>query len=264
MARLLKMTGPCNTTAIVAEIEKKSQSVFGSWFGPERTYHEIVCQVADKLDIWYIRSETTAEVEVRIARKVLQTMWEKMTPAQRQQMEEQLSDVVQQLDDKGIRLAQSSGLFTLLLAGKLSGFGIYLLASTSLGAITGTLGVALPFAVYTTMSSMIAVVLGPVGWSAAALFAIWKLTGPDYPFLIQAILYVMMLRTKDNDPSQPGVAQPRPLPPSPPPITTETLPWEQRLEQHSQDVYHKPFDELNGAQQQTVFLEVHNREEEGK
>ena len=39
------------------------------------------------------------------------------------------------------------------------------------------------------------------------------------------------------------------------------LSWEQRLEQRSQDVYHKPFDELNGAEQQAVFLEVHNREE---
>ena len=76
-------------------------------------------------------------------------------------------------------------------------------------------------------------------------------------------LYVQQHWPPDDGPSMPGagVAQPRPLPPSPSP-TTRTLSWEQRLERHSQDVYHKPFDELNGAQQQAVFLEVHNREEE--
>ena len=49
------------------------------------------------------------------------------------------------------------------------------------------------------MSSAIAVILGPAGWGAAALFALWKLTGPDYPLLLRAILYVMMLRVKQEE-----------------------------------------------------------------
>jgi uncharacterized protein YaaW (UPF0174 family) len=199
LAEILEMTGPCRSTDIMAEIEKKSQSIFSNLLGPNRTYHEIVCQVADKLKVFYLRSETTAEIEVDIARRVLRDMWNKMTPAEQQQVEKKLQDVAQQLDDSGVLLAQSSGIFTLLLAGKLSGFGVYLLASTSLGAITGALGVALPFVVYTTMSSAIAVILGPAGWGAAALFALWKLTGPDYPLLLRAILYVMMLRVKQEE-----------------------------------------------------------------
>ena len=76
-----------------------------------------------------------------------------------------------------------------------------------------------------------------------------------------AKLAIDLQRYRGNGPAMPGVAQPRPLPPSPPLLTTDILSWEQRLEQRSQDVYHKPFDELNGAEQQAVFLEVHNREE---
>ena len=198
LARLLEMDGPCHSMAIMACLEDKSQSLFGTLFGPERSYHAIVCQVADKLAVWYPGHETTAEIEVRIAQKVLRTMWDKMTPAQRHQMEERLRDVAQQRDDSGTLLAQSSGIVALLLAGKLSGFGVYLLASTSLGAVTGALGIALPFAVYTTMSSAIAVVLGPVGWIGAGLFVLWKLTGPHDEYLLRAILYIAMLRAKQQ------------------------------------------------------------------
>ena len=48
------------------------------------------------------------------------------------------------------------------------------------------------------MSSTIAVVLGPVGWIGVGLFVLWKLTGPNYPRLIRAILYIAMLRARQQ------------------------------------------------------------------
>jgi uncharacterized protein YaaW (UPF0174 family) len=51
-----------------------------------------------------------------------------------------------------------------MLAAKMSGFGVYLLASTVLGSLTKALGLTLPFAVYMGMSQAIALVLGPIGW----------------------------------------------------------------------------------------------------
>ena len=181
--------------SIVSAFGDNSQSVFGSVLGSERSYREIVVQAAKKLDVQHLPHETVAEIEVRIARKVFETVWEKMTPEQRQQMEEELKRTAQQFD-KGGALLGSASIFGALTAAQLSGFGVYLLASTSLGALTATLGVTLPFAVYTTMSSAIAVIIGPAGWIGMALLAIWKLTGPNYKRLIPAILYVAMLRSK--------------------------------------------------------------------
>lgn len=164
--------------------------------GNEPSYLQIIVQVAKKLDIDYT-GLTTKEIEVRIAQKVLQTVWEEMTPEQRTQMETELRQVAQEFDKEGALLLSGS-IFATLTAAKLSGFGVYLLASTSLSALTGAIGVTLPFVAYTTMSSAIATILGPVGWIGAGLFAIWKLSGPNYKRLIPAVLYVSALRAQQQ------------------------------------------------------------------
>ena len=160
----------------------------------------MVKQVAKKLDIPSSGVETK-DLEVRIVRHVLQTVWEKMAPEEKEKMEDELRRAAQEFD-KGRALAESASIFTALTTANLSGFGVYLLASTSLSALTSTLGITLPFVVYTTMSSAIATILSPVGLIGAGLFAIWKLTGPNYKRLLPAIVYVSMLRSKQEQPEE--------------------------------------------------------------
>ena len=179
---------------IADAFDKNSKNIFVYHFTDQPSYSQIVEQVAEKLDIEHA-GLTTKDLEVRIAQKVLRTVWEEMTPEQRTQMETELRQVAQEFD-KGGALLSSGSIFATLTAAKLSGFGVYLLASTSLGALTGAIGVTLPFAVYTTMSSAIATILGPVGWIGAGLFAIWKLSGPNYKRLIPAVLYVSALKAQ--------------------------------------------------------------------
>jgi hypothetical protein len=57
----------------------------------------------------------------------------------------------------------------LLGAAQLSGFGVYLLASSTIGAFTSLVGVTLSFAFYTGMSSVISVVIGLVGLLLAVI-----------------------------------------------------------------------------------------------
>lgn len=170
-----------------------AQSIFSF---DQPSYSQIVEQVAEKLDIEHA-GLATKDLEVRIAQKVLWTVWDEMTPEQRTQMETELRQVAQEFD-KGGALLSSGSIFATLTAAKLSGFGVYLLASTSLGALTGAIGVTLPFAAYTTMSSAIATILGPVGWIGAGLFAIWKLSAPNYQRLIPAVFYVSALRAQQE------------------------------------------------------------------
>ena len=174
------------------------QSIFGYIFSSDPTYKTIVQQIAKKLNVKYGEFTPIGRLEIRIAQKIMETVWEKMTPKQRKKMEAEMRKTAQEFDNTG-SLIGSVGIFGTLTAAQLSGFGVYLLASTSLGAITGAIGITLPFAVYTTMSSAIAVIIGPVGWIGAGLFAIWKLTGANYKRLIPAILYLCVLRAKQKN-----------------------------------------------------------------
>ena len=71
-----------------------------------------------------------------------------------------------ELEKAGLDKNQISSLsgITALGAAQLSGFGVYLLASSTVGAITSVLGITLPFAFYTGMYSVISFVIGPVGF----------------------------------------------------------------------------------------------------
>lgn len=70
------------------------------------------------------------------------------------------------LEKRGLTRAQAtslSGLAT-LGAAQASGFGVYLLASSTVGTVASLVGVTLPFAFYSTLSTAISYVIGPVGF----------------------------------------------------------------------------------------------------
>lgn len=89
--------------------------------------------------------------------------------------------------------AMTAGALTIA---NLSGFGLYLASSTALGAITSAVGVTLPFAAYTGLSSALSVIIGPIGWAALGLWVAHKLGKPDPFKLISIVLLVSNLRLR--------------------------------------------------------------------
>jgi uncharacterized protein YaaW (UPF0174 family) len=78
------------------------------------------------------------------------------------------------------------------------GFSTYVAASTALGFVTQIVGVTLPFAAYTGLSSTIAFTLGPAGWLGAGAWALWNLTDTDWKKLTPALIYLSTLRNQKN------------------------------------------------------------------
>ena len=186
LADILEAESP-HSEHIVEAFQWNCQSIFGYLAGSDPSYSQIVQQVAEKLDINPV-SVPVEELEVKIARKVLKTAWEKMTPEQKEEMETEFRRVAQKFDEDG-ELTGSESIFAALTDAQLSRFGVYLLSSSTLGTLKDVVGVTLklPF-----------IVAGPVGWVGVGLFAIWKLTGANYKRLIPAILYVSALRAKQQ------------------------------------------------------------------
>ena len=116
--------------------------------------------------------------------------WKKLDPDKQVLFEEKLSKDL----GKGYlpEILGSGGILT----AHASGFGIYLASSTLVGAITHTLGVAIPFAFYTTMSSSIAFFIGPAGGALVAISLLRKLFGPNYEKIAKAVLIIAGARVE--------------------------------------------------------------------
>jgi hypothetical protein len=79
-------------------------------------------------------------------------------------------------------------------AAQISGFGVYLLGSTVLGAINGALGLGLGFGAFTGLSSLISTVIGPIGWASLGVSALMKLAAPNYKKLLPVVIFIAAAR----------------------------------------------------------------------
>lgn len=90
--------------------------------------------------------------------------------------EEELESILKQSDENLKKQAKQMGVSFIpaagIVAGELSGFGIYLATTTGLGAISSAIGVTFPWAVYQGASTFLGFVLGPIGWTLAGATAL--------------------------------------------------------------------------------------------
>ena len=125
-------------------------------------YPEFMRRIAKKRDIILPVTGTILEKEKFLFQEISKQNLENMPVDQREKLQQEL---LLKAKEKGLSSSEIASITTLagIGAAQLSGFGIYLLASSTLGAISSVVGVGLPFAFYTGMSSAISFVIGPVG-----------------------------------------------------------------------------------------------------
>ncbi|MDR1279869.1 MAG: hypothetical protein LBK99_03490 [Opitutaceae bacterium] len=171
-------------------------------------YKRLVTDVADHLDIkwepllngreW--SQIPSSEIETAIVAEAFRKMWSNLTHEQQERLAKDLAEKSGDPDFTKHVIAGGA----LFLAG-LGGFQIYLLASTLVGGLTSLLGITLPFVVYTTMSRIIGIALGPAGWGLLAASILWECTRASWSRLIPGIVFVAYIRhrisTKQGLPS---------------------------------------------------------------
>lgn len=135
----------------------------------------------------------TQEIEAAVVAKLFHDMLNQLSPEQQQKV---VMEMQRESDDPRFEALLLGG--GAMAAAKMSGFGVYLMASTVLGGLTNALGLTLPFAVYMGMSQAIALVLGPVGWAALAGGVVWTLNQPNWERLTLGVIYVSLLRNAEK------------------------------------------------------------------
>ncbi len=177
------------------------------------TYEFLLREACAKSDIKDAHCESVPLLEIYFYETIIVRMLAAMNAAQRHEF---LTRRVQ-LDIMAVGFPSTSwsGPVTTLAAlsaAQSSGFGIYMGATTALGLASHAVGVTLPFAVYTGMTSTIAFLIGPVGFLAAGGWLAHVLTSPEWARITRGLLHTIAMRAKYGcafhpRPLGPGVPQ---------------------------------------------------------
>ena len=157
------------------------------------TFSELIFALADKLKV-NEKDASLEDCEEYISHEILIEALQKMSPSERKKFFMEmvnLDELLDKADLKGTSLKGPMTTVAVLGAAQASGMSIYLASTTALGFLTHAVGITLPFAAYTGLTSTIAFVIGPAGWLAAGGWALWQLTGPSWKKLTPAILYII-------------------------------------------------------------------------
>ena len=80
-----------------------------------------------------------------------------------------------------------------------AGFSLYTASSTALSVVSSGLGITLPFAAYTGLSTILSWFTGPAGWIVAIGWLGWKLTGPELKKILPAVIYLINVRAREAE-----------------------------------------------------------------
>ena len=164
------------------------------------TYDELIIGVCKHLKA-FDEASSIEEHELFLTHAVITAALQKMEPRERQKFFEQqvaYSEITSKANVSGPDLKGPATTFALLGAAQASGFGIYLASTTALGFLTHAVGVTLPFAIYTGMTSTIAFLIGPAGWLGAGIWSTWKLTEPEWKKLVPALVCIVATNSLKN------------------------------------------------------------------
>lgn len=145
--------------SITYKFERLLLSNLYGFFQKNDSYKDLLQKIAKKNDIAFDINKTEVASERELYFKLFKRELDQMKP-------EELEAFYMSLEKQGLTRAQVtsiSGLAT-IGAAQASGFGVYVLASSTVGAIASVVGVTLPFAFYTGLSTAISYAIGPLGF----------------------------------------------------------------------------------------------------
>ena len=166
---------------------------------PLPTWEQLIEGLGRRLKVHEADAELV-DNEWYICDRIIVDALAKMSPKKRRQFFEPGASVQQAAAEhvpegelKGPRRAAGA-----LGLANLAGFGLYQTATTALAFVTQGVGISLPFAAYTGLTSTIAVVLGPVGWFSVAFWAYWRFTSTEWGKLTPAIIYLIQAKESER------------------------------------------------------------------
>lgn len=160
-------------------------------------YAEVVGDVASKLKVKGEKGASVEDQEIGILLKILDDSVKKMSPAEREALEEEF----RKAGVKNASFAAGAPIAAVLAqAGvQLTGFMAYRIAVVVANAVAkAVLGRGLSLVGNAALVKVLGVLAGPVGWAVSGLWTAAGLAGPAYRVTIPVVCHVAMLRQKQK------------------------------------------------------------------
>lgn len=178
----------------VGELQDMARLIRGEGYYPPRTRDVLIRGVifpflrdAAKLSKTATKDEVMRAALIRAARgfqvscddwdavstewtvRQVKAAWEQIFRKQLETLgKDERAEILKKADDELKKRARGMGISLLpavgVIAGEMSGFGIYIATTTGLSAISAAIGITFPWAIYQGATTLLGVVLGPVGW----------------------------------------------------------------------------------------------------
>lgn len=155
-------------------------------------YREILEEVCDKFKVNYSKENSTARIECYLLQKIFDEAVEQMSEEERERFCKELG--VNNTSFNGYAEALH---FAALTAFKLGGFTSYKIAVIVANWVWRQLfNRGLSFAAGSSLTRILGMWAGPVGWSITILWSIFDIAGPAYRVTIPAVIQIALLRQK--------------------------------------------------------------------
>ena len=152
-------------------------------------YREVVCDVADKMKVSYNKASTVERIELLIVQKIFEDSIEKMTEEDRQKL-------IKDLGIRGIPVGSSATMQAIIKMGGFKSYQIAVIVANSIAKFI--LGRGLSFAANASLTKIMSIFAGPLGWVISSLWTLIDVAGPSYKTTIPCVIHVAMLRQKQN------------------------------------------------------------------
>ena len=182
----------------------------------EPDYIDIVKCVAKKLKINIKKHHNVEDIEDKILVEIFelfkqnfidekgQDEWNKFEEELNNDFQETIRKSQLSTDDKSelLKYAMHGGIFAALIAGKIAGFALYVLANQVFFAISRALGLGIGVAVAGPLiGKSLSLILGPVGWLIAGISVAFALGDTNWKKTIPTIVSIIMIKRRviNND-----------------------------------------------------------------
>jgi uncharacterized protein YaaW (UPF0174 family) len=155
-------------------------------------YIEIVRDLADKFKAGHSQWDSVGAIETNLILRLWNTTIKQLTPEQVDELRKRATDEAGRL---GKNILPEAAWIGALTAAQLSGFGVYLISTTILGAISSALGLGLGMGVFIGLTKLVSVLIGPVGWICGpVLLGVIRSGAPNYKKLLPVVLLIAAYR----------------------------------------------------------------------